>query len=298
MRQAQAAARGSLPVLVIGEGGVGKSLLAQAIHNGSPRINKPFIVLNCRMIPGEAMVSELLGTEGHDGAHGRPSKFELADGGTLVIDQIDQLSLEGQAILLQVMTSRHVMRLHAERATPVNVRIIATSAVNLEELVEVEGFLPQLYYLFNVFKLCIPPLRERLDDIHVLLMHLLQRHRYDDNQPYDYEGEVVEVLNRYPFPGNVRELESVIERAVMHAEDRMIRVINLPDAVRTRQSLPPQSSIPQALLSLEDAEREAIIRAGWAHRGVIQTMADSLGINRSTLWRKMKQFGLHADDFK
>ncbi len=297
LREAEKAARGALPVLLIGEGGVGKSALAQAIHNAGPRANKPFIGVNCRMIPGEMVVNELLGIARHDGAPGRPSKFELADGGTLLIDQIDQMSLQGQATVLQVINSRHVVRLHAERATPVNVRIIATSAVDLEELVASEGFLPQLYYLFNVFKLHVPSLRERPEDVHPLLRRFLLRHRVD-GVPCDYEAEVVDVLRRYPFPGNVRELESVIERAVIHSEDGLIRVMDLPDVVRTRHSLQPQTPIPQPTLTLEEAEREAIIRAGWAHQGTATSMAQALGINRSTLWRKMKQFGLSIHDFK
>ncbi len=297
LRQAEKAARGSLPVLLIGEDGVGKSAIAQAIHNASPRANKPFIVVNCRMIPGEMIVSELLGIERHDGSPGRPSKFELADGGTLLIDQIDQMSLEGQGIVLQIMNSRHVVRLHAERATPINVRIVATSATDLEELVEAESFLPQLYYLFNVFKLHVPSLRQRPQDVHPLLRRLLLRHHVN-GVPYDYEAEVVDALRRYPFPGNVRELESVIERAVVHSDDGVIRVVDLPDVVRTRQSLRPKVPIPQPTLTLEEAEREAILRAGWAHNGSSTKMAHALGINRSTLWRKMKQFGLSVQDFK
>ncbi|MEM6528935.1 MAG: sigma 54-interacting transcriptional regulator, partial [Chloroflexota bacterium] len=297
LREAQAAARGSLPVLLIGEGGAGKSVLAQAVHNASPRGNKPFIVVNCRTIPNETMRRELLGTEGSNGTPGKPGKLELADGGTLLLDQIDELSLEGQTIVLQMMTSRHVLRQYANRPTPVNVRIIATSAIELDGAVEDGHFLPQLFYLFNVFTLRMPPLRERPEDVPLLLERFL-RHHAPEGMTYHYEPDVLNTLRRYPFPGNVRELESVIERGVVQADGPIIRVHDLPDTVQTNHSLRPESAIPQPTLSLEEAEREAIIRAGWAHGGAIVDMATVLGINRSTLWRKMKQFGLRADDFK
>lgn len=297
LRQAKIAAKGSSPVLLTGEGGVGKTALAQTIHKASPRMTKPLVVVNCSMIPSEFMVEELLGIEAHGSEQGRPSKFELADGSTLLFDQIDQLSLEAQKILLHVLNSRTVTRLHAQRTTHVNVRIIATTALNIDQLVEMHGFLPQLYYLFNVFHLHIPPLRERREDIVRLTERFLER-AGEDERRYQIEDSVLDILQRYPWPGNVRELESVIERAVMNAADDTIRIIDIPENVRTGHSLKPDSGIPQQVFSLVEAEREAIIRAGWAYCGVLSEMAEALGINRSTLWRKLKQHRMYADDFK
>lgn len=298
LRQARTAAKGSAGVLLIGEGGVGKTVLAQAIHNASPRAPKPFVVVNCGMIPAEFMVEELLGREGGNDQIGRPSKFELADGGTLLFDMIDQLSLQAQQILLNVVNSRHVNRLYAPRPTAVNVRIIATTTQDIETLVKTGSFSPQLYYLFNAFRLTIPPLRERRVDIITLALHFLEREARAEKRPYRLEPDVIELLKRYPWPGNVRELESVIERAVIHAQDNWIRVHDMPENVQNEHSFAPLASVPQSAISLAEAEYEAIVRAGWAYEGAISEMAAALGINRSTLWRKLKQHGLSANDFK
>lgn len=297
LRQARTAAKGSAAVLLMGEVGVGKTILAQAIHNASPRSPKPFVVVNCGMIPAEYMVEELLGREAKPDQVGRPSKFELADGGTLLFDMIDQLSLQAQHILLNIMNSRHVYRLHASRPTAVNVRIIATTSENLEVLINNNGFLPQLYYLFNAFRLYIPPLRERREDIVRLALGFLDRLQASEDR-LAFGQDVLDLLTNYPWPGNVRELESIIERAIMNAVGHQIQLEDLPENIRTEQSLGPGTQVPQPAVSLEIAEREAIIAAGWACQGVISDMADLLEINRSTLWRKLKQHRISAKDFK
>jgi transcriptional activator for dhaKLM operon len=297
VRQAEVAARGALPVLIHGENGIGKTTLVQAIHNAGPRQTKPLVVVNCGMVPNEFMVEELLGKEADHQQLGRPSKFELADGGTLLFDHIEQLSLEAQQILLSVMNSRSVTRLQGHRTNYVNVRIIATTAEDIGELTRMGGFLPQLYYLFNVFTLHVAPLRERREDIVQLANYFLQR-ASTPGATYHMQPEVHEVLWRYPWPGNVRELENVIERVVMQTNGPTVHLMDLPENIRAPQSLCPDSLIPQQVVSLQDAEREAIIRAGWAHQGNVTDMAASLGINRTTLWRKFKQYGLQADDFK
>lgn len=294
LRQARIAAKGVSPVLLSGEFGVGKTALAQAIHNASPRANKPLVVLNCSMIPNEFMVEELLGREARGTQLGRPSKFELADGGTLVLDQIDQLSLEAQRILLLVMNSRSVTRLFAERSTHVNVRILATTGLDIEAQVELRSFLPQLYYLFNIFHLKVPPLRNRCEDIPQLAYRFLERTSTDTQ----IEAETISLLQAYPWPGNVRELESVMERAVMQASEGMIRAGDLPENVRLGHSLNPDSALLQPVVSLEEAERDAILRAGRACGGGISAMAAALGIDRTTLWRKLKRYNILATSFK
>lgn len=296
--QARTAAKGSAGVLIIGEVGVGKTVLAQAIHNASPRAPKPFVVINCGMIPTEFMVEELLGKEAHDSQQGRPSKFELADGGTLLFDMIDQLSIEAQHILLHVIASRQVNRVRATRPTTVNVRIIATTSQDMETLIANQSFVPQLYYLFNAFRLCIPPLRQRRSDSIVLAEQILSRVSRTSGIDYHMGEDVPELLQRYPWPGNVRELESVIERAVISTGDNIIRISDLPENIRNEHSFKPGAALPQKADSLQKAEYDAIIRAGWACNGVISDMAEVLGINRSTLWRKFKQHGLSANDFK
>ncbi len=297
LRQAKVAAKGASPVLLSGEAGVGKTALAQAIHNASPRAGKPLVVLNCSMIPKEFMVEELLGRDAHGSEQGRPSKFELADGGTLVIDQIDQLSLEAQRVLLQVMNSRGVTRLYAVRTSHINVRIVATTALNIEAQVENHSFLPQLYYLFNILHLKVPPLRERREDIGQLANRFLERLTPGD-QPASIEADALLMLQSYPYPGNVRELESIIERAVTQSTDGLIQAGDLPENVRLGHSLNPHSALLQPTISLEDAELDAIMRAGRACAGGMSAMAAALGIDRTTLWRKLKHYGIQTANFK
>lgn len=299
MRQAQIAARASAPVLLVGEVGVGKSALAQAIHNAGPRAGKPFIVVNCRAIPNEAMRGELLGVESHKAGEGRPSKFELADGGTILLDELDHLSLEAQSILEQMLSSRTLLRLNATRTTTFNVRVIATTTADVEALVESRRFLSQLYYRFGIFTLSLPPLRERQSDIPLLIQRYLRSGTAAGSGAVpEVDGAVLDVMMDYPWPGNVRELESVVEQLRLNGEGRRIRVTDVPESIRTGRSLRPGTLIPKAVLSLDATEREAILQAGWAHRGALGAMAESLGIDRSTLWRKLKRYGIQADDFR
>jgi transcriptional activator for dhaKLM operon len=298
LRQARTAARGAAPVLMRGEGGVGKNLLARAIHNDGPRAERPFIDINCRAIPHELMAREILGHEQDTLTRGQPSKFELADGGTLLLDQIENLSLELQAALLHVIETRHVTRLGSSTPIPIDVRIIAATTENLEELVGQGSFLSHLYYRFGVFKIDVPPLRERVEDIPLLAERFLARQTARESQAMWIEDEAVSVLARYPWPGNVREFESVLERAMSQSRDNVIRVGDLPEIVRKGRIVSGRYPLAQPVLSVGEAEREAILRAGWACHGRVAEMARMLGIGRSTLWRKMKRFDLSPATFK
>ena len=298
LRQARIAARGSAPVLLHGEGGVGKNHLAQAIHNDSPRAGKPYLAVNCRAIPHELMVGELLGQEKDVDSNGRPSKFELADGGTLLLDQVESLSLEMQAVLLQLIETGHIMRLGGIHPIPVDVRIIAATAVTLEELVTEGSFTPHLFYRFGVFNIYVPPLRQRPDDLPLLAERFLARITQRDSQARWIDDEAMEILRRYPWPGNVRELEGVLERAISHSYDDIIRTTDLPEIVRQGRVLTKTSPHPQPILSVAEAEREAIIRAGWACQGRINEMARYLRIGRTTLWRKMKRLNISSEQFR
>ncbi|MDX1613155.1 MAG: dihydroxyacetone kinase operon transcriptional regulator DhaR [Candidatus Promineifilaceae bacterium] len=298
LRQARVAARGQAPVLLRGEGGAGKNHLARAIHNDSSRADKPFLAIDCRAIPHELMAGEFLGQEKGTGILGRPSKFELVHGGTLLLDQIETLSLEAQTALLRVMETGHVMRLGGSRPIPLDVRVMAATTANLEALVAEGGFISHLYYRFAVFDIAIPPLRERIGDIPLLAERFLARISRRDDRPYWIDSEAVAVLERYPWPGNVREMESVLERAVSQARDGVLRLVDLPDFVRRGRVLTGDSPQPAPVLSVAEAEREAIIRAGRACEGRVTEMARQLGIGRTTLWRKMKRLGLSATDFK
>ena len=298
VRQARTAARGTAPVLIMGEGGVGKNRLARAIHNDGPRANKPFIDINCQAIPHELMVREILGAEQDTNTRGQPSKFELADGGTLLLDQIETLSLEIQAALLHVIETQHVTRLGGSVPIPVDVRIIAATLSNLEDLVTQGSFIPHLFYRFGVFRVEVPPLRERVEDIPLLAERFLARHTARANRAVWIEDEAVRFLSRYPWPGNVRELESALERAMNQARDGIIRPSDLPEMVRNGRVLSGRHPLAQPVISVDEAEREAILRAGWACNGRVTEMARMLGIGRSTLWRKMKQLDLSPKTFK
>ncbi len=298
VRQSRTAARGAAPVLIHGEGGVGKNLLARAIHNDGPRAGRPFIDINCRAIPHELMTREILGAEQDTNTRGQPSKFELADGGTLLLDQIENLSLELQAALLHVIETRHVTRLGSSAPIPVDVRIIGASTMNLEELVAQGSFLSHLYYRFGVFKIEVPPLRERVEDIPLLAERFLARQTTRESRAIWIEDETVRFLTRYPWPGNVREMESTLERALSVCRDNVIRPGDLPEMVRNGRVLTGRHPLAQPVISVDEAEREAILRAGWACGGRVTEMARLLGIGRTTLWRKMKRLDISPTVFK
>jgi transcriptional activator for dhaKLM operon len=298
MRQARTAAKGTAPVLLRGEGGVGKNHLARAIHMDSERGDKPFLAFNCRAIPHELIISEFLGHEQDANSNGRPSKFELADGGTLMLDQIESLSLEMQSALLHVIETGHVMRLGSLRPIPVDVRIIGATTVDLEKMVAEEHFVSHLYYRFGVFNIETPPLRERPEDIPLLAERFLARISERDGQAAWIDDEATAVLRKYPWPGNVRELESILERAHHHSNDNIIHLADLPEAIRRGRVMVSSSPQAQPVLTTVEAEREAIIRAGYAYQGQLTAMAKSLGIGRTTLWRKMKRYNLRPEQFK
>jgi transcriptional activator for dhaKLM operon len=298
LRQARIAARGTAPVLIRGEGGVGKNHLARAIHNDGMPAEAPFIAINCQAIPHELMISEFLGHDEQGNRKSRPSKFELAAGGTLLLDQVEHLSLEMQAAILHLIETGHIMRLGSRRSIAVDVRIIAASTADLQQRVQEGSFLPHLYYRFGVFNITIPPLREREEDIPLLAERFLARITRTEKRAAWISDDVMAILNRYPWPGNVRELESVLERALNHSNDGTVRLSDLPHSVREGRVITGNSPEPQPLLSIAEAEREAIIRAGWACEGQPTKMAEQLGIGRTTLWRKMKQYNISSDLFK
>ncbi|MCO5185075.1 MAG: dihydroxyacetone kinase operon transcriptional regulator DhaR [Anaerolineae bacterium] len=297
LRQAHIAARASIPVLLIGESGVGKTYLAQAIHNGGPRANRPFLSINCRAIPHELMTAELLGIERGDSRAGRPSKFELADGGTLMLNQLHYLTLELQTALLEVIDRRQLMRLGGTRPITLNVRIIATLPPNADDLVADGTIIPELYYRFGVFRFVMPPLRQRIEDIPLLVERILDRLN-GDGHTVRVADDVLTVCERYPWPGNVRELESVLERALAQSRDGVIRSEHLPENVRTSRVLLDSTPIPKPVITVDEAEREAIMRAGYACNGVVTQMALELEIGRTTLWRKMKRLNISPQQFK
>jgi transcriptional activator for dhaKLM operon len=202
--------------------------------------------------------------------------------------------------LLNVIETRTVTRLGSTRPITVDVRIIATTIKNLEELVNKGQFLADLFFRFGVFNIVIPPLRDRPEDIPLLANNFLQRltdHSQAD-EVFQIEDEAVDVLKRYPWPGNVRELESVLESAFYKCQDSLIRLGDLPENVRMGRVILDDKIAAYPVISVAEAEREAILRAGWAYQGRIGEMAAMLGMGRTTLWRKMKQMNITTDYFK
>ncbi len=298
IQQAQSAAKGNAPIILQGAGGSGKKRLAQAIHNLSARSKKPFVIINCRAIPSELMLSEMLGTESEQTPDARPSKFELADGGTLVIEAIEDMPLELQEVLLNLFDIRHISRFGGSRMIPVNVRVICTTTADLSQRVKEKSFSDQLYYRLNTFRIVVPALNDRAEDIPQIIHRYLQVRGDKLKTTIQIDPLAVEVLQRYPWPGNIRELETVLERALSHSETGLIVMSDLPESIRFGRIMTADGPDPKPVRTMKAAEREAIVRAGVACKGVVSKMAEELDIGRTTLWRKMRELNINPEQFK
>ncbi|MEJ5376407.1 MAG: sigma-54 dependent transcriptional regulator [bacterium] len=282
-------------VLIVGETGTGKELVARAIHHLSRRSAGRFMAFNCGAFAEELLANELFGheREAFTGAHSaKPGLFEVAHGGSVFLDEIGDMPPSMQVRLLRVIQERVVMRLGGTRNIPVDVRILAASNRDLKRLVEEGRFRSDLYFRLNVVTLQVPPLADRKEDIPLLAHHFLRK--FSAKQGRQVQGiseEMMSVLMNYPFPGNVRELENIIERAVALSKGPVLDVRDLPDELRLFQFKvvrPRAGGLP----TLEEAERDYI---KWVleHTGWNRTRAaEILGIDRVSLWRKIKQYGL------
>lgn len=280
-------------VLLLGESGTGKERFAEAIHKRSGRKNKPFVVVNCGAIPLSLLESELFGHErgAFTGAsQKRLGKFEQAEGGTIFLDEIGELPPEAQVKLLRVLQQREIERLGGDRTIPVDVRVIAATNRNLEKEVANGRFRLDLYYRLNVFPVLLPPLRERPEDIPALARHFL--HKFKDNAPRGLPTlgpQALQSLSQYAWPGNIRELEHVIERQVILSGGNAIEHIEL--ALSEHTALPPDT----ALETLETVERNHILKTLKACKGRVSGTngaAEILGIPAQTLYSKMKKLGI------
>lgn len=299
-KQIIAAGKASACVLLEGETGTGRATVARAIHNSGPRRDQPFVAMHCRAIPRELVLAEFLGFEAGAYAHinrgGQPSKFELAHSGTLFLDEIDALPLDMQAALFQVIESGTVLRLGAKHPVPVDVRIIAATTIPLEHAVADGIFRADVYYRLRSFHIRMAPLRERREDIPALVEQKLALMARQVEQPLTLSPRAVEALNTYAWPGNIRELESALERAAAIGESSVIEFEHLPKSVRDGALVPPEDG-EDPVPSMAEAERQAIVTAGRVTHGNLSQAALLLGIGRSTLWRKMRTMGLTVKDF-
>ena len=285
-------------VLIRGESGTGKELIAKAIHYASARASAPLIRVNCAALPETLLESELFGHEkgAFTGAvAARKGRFESADGGTLFLDEIGDLPLPLQAKLLRVLQEREFERLGSSKPIRVDVRILAATHRNLEALVKTGQFREDLYYRLNVVTVVLPPLRERREDLPLLMDHFLRLFAEKNRKAIrGFTQEARELLLRYDYPGNVRELENIVERAVVLTRDDVIGSADLPLSTEGLEEVESdQSSLPATVEGVERRMiREALVRSG----GVQTRAAEMLGISERALRYKLKKYGLSSED--
>jgi len=283
-------------VLIRGESGTGKELAATSIHRHSRRAGKVFARINCAAIPEGLIESELFGHEkgAFTGAHARkPGKFELADGGTLLLDEIGELPFPLQAKLLRVLQESMYERVGGVGTIRVDIRILCATARNLEQAVQEGTFRQDLYYRLNVIPLIMPPLRERKDDIPALTNHFLHEFSIKRGIALEISPEAMQCLMEYDYPGNIRELRNIIERASVLAPDPVITVNDLPADLAHLQK---KAAAPLESYLLADAvastERQLVLKALARVDGKRAEAADLLGISRKNLWEKMKLYNI------
>jgi transcriptional regulator with GAF, ATPase, and Fis domain len=284
-------------VLLLGETGTGKGVIARAIHSRSARKDRPMITVNCTSLPANLIESELFGRErgAFTGASARQiGRFELADGGTIFLDEIGEMPLELQSKLLRVIQDGEFERLGGPRTVKVDVRIIAASNRNLEEEVRNGRFREDLFYRLNVFPITIPPLRQRKDDIPLLVSHFVTKFGKKTGKKIEtVSKDTLKALQEYHWPGNVRELESVIERAVITSQGPGLQVLDRFDAfLKTGESL---GQDVKALAELEQGHiLQVLQKTGWRVEGK-NGAALLLGLNPSTLRARMRKYGIRRD---
>ncbi len=282
-------------VLITGERGTGKELLAKGIHFNSSRARGPFVAVNCAAIPETLIESELFGhVKGAFTGAGKDKegKFELADGGTILLDEIGELRIDLQAKILRVLQERTVDRLGDRASIPVDVRVIASTNLDIEQAIREGKFREDLYDRINVVGLRMPPLRERRDDIPLLIQYFLKKFNKDASA--GIEQEAMAVLLSYGWPGNVRELESVIERASVLKRGSMVTSDDLPEKLRKEKNSVENIllNLPEEGIALEELEKSLIVKALEKNKGNQTRAAEYLGITRPTLIYRMEKFGL------
>lgn len=306
----------STNVLITGESGTGKELFAQSIHNRSPFAKGPFIAINCGAIPKDLIESELFGYDSgaFTGARkeGRAGKFELANNGTLFLDEIGDMPYDVQVRLLRVLQERSVTRIGGKKSIPLNVRIIAATNRNLETDVENNTFRSDLYYRLNVFSLHIPPLRDRQKDIHLLVNYFLQKYQNLEYEPITrVTPEVIDIFQKYQWPGNIRELENVIERVCILTTGGLLTSEALPsnmvrhyiqslDSGKVKKEINANtfSASEPVVMTADETEKKLILEHLRLSSGNIKKASDSLGISRRTLYRKLEKYQIDPNKIR
>ena len=282
-------------VLIQGESGTGKELVARAIHANSLRKDGPFVAVDCGTLAETLLESELFGYErgAFTGAiSSKKGLLESAQHGTCFLDEIGDISPALQSKLLRVLQEHEFRRVGGVEATPINLRILAATNKNLKRLVEEGKFREDLYYRLNVVTIILPPLRDRLQDLPVLVDFFLEKHRkVSSKQVTGVSSQAMALLMQYPWPGNVRELEHAIEHALVLTGQSTILPQDLPETIGTQGEIQPTAQ-PQYWKTLEQVEREHILRVLEAYQGDETRAAEVLGVHRKTIQRKLKEYGL------
>ena len=288
-------------ILIAGESGTGKELVAKAIHHASPRARNPFVTVNSGSLPPELLESNLFGHVKGAFTGAIASKrglFEVADGGSIFLDEIGNINLDTQAKLLRVIQEKEFMRLGSVETVKVDVRIIAASNADLQELVALNAFREDLFYRLNVITITLPPLRRRREDIPLLVAHFLQKYTLENaKKTREITPDTMKVLLDHSWPGNVRELENTIERAVVLSTTEKIGIDLLPEYLRfPKKSDQPALIVPADGISLKDAvskyERSMILQSLELANGVQKKAAELLNLKPSTLNEMMKRLGI------
>ena len=279
-------------VLIEGASGTGKELIARAVHNHSPHRGGAFVAVNCGALPDSLIESELFGYKAGaftDAKQDKPGRFALAQNGTIFLDEIGDISPSVQVRLLRVLQQRVYEPLGSNKPVPTNARVIAATHRNLSQLVREEKFRDDLYFRINVFKIVLPPLAERREDIPLLVDRFIERFNHQKGRTVaGLSRDAMAALMLNDWPGNVRELENAIEHAFVLCRDDIIRIEDLPEHLITTGNA---ASVP-AGLTLQDIEKKAILQALQQHRGKKVATACELGIDKNTLRRKMIRLGI------
>ncbi len=296
----EAVADSTTTILMAGPSGTGKSILARAIHQRSSRRNKPFVEVSCGALPETLLESELFGhvKGAFTGAvSNKEGKFLAADGGTIFLDEVANASPALQVKLLRVLEDKQFEPVGSNKTKTVDTRILLASNRNLAEEVKQGRFREDLYYRINVVTINLPALCERVGDVRLLAKHFLQVYSTQHSrEKVGITDEAMEYLERYSWPGNVRELENVIERAVLLSKDKYIGPDDLPDSIKQNQGQEQTTYKPMSLKeALAEPEKNLIRKALEANHWNRQETAKTLQINRTTLFKKMKQYGLYAE---
>jgi PAS domain S-box-containing protein len=286
-------------VLIEGPSGSGKELFARAIHDLSLREEKPLVVVNCGALPETLLESELFGyVKGAftDAKRDKPGKFALAEGGTIFLDEVGDLSLSMQVKFLRVLQEREFEPLGATLLQKVDVRVLAATNRSLSQMVQLGTFREDLYYRLNVMRITLPPLRERREDVPLLVDHFIHRLNLKyGKRVLGVHPDIIALFMGFDFPGNIRELQNILEHAFILCHGTEIQVAHLPaeflhSPKRELQEISPPPSIPL----LRKTEAQVIVETLHKYKGHRGKTAQELGINKSTLWRKMKRLGIHA----